>query len=422
MRPPEQIGDRVATPLGTPVLPAGRPGLPSALYIHIPFCAARCHYCDFVTYTTLGASIEPYIDALTAEISGMGEPITVAPALRTLYLGGGTPSLLSPQQLARILAALRRVYGLDPGLELTLEANPGDVSIELLTGYRRCGVNRLSLGMQSAGDGELRLLGRRHTHEETRLAVHRSRLAGLQNVSLDLIYGLPGQTLGDWAGNLDAALALEPDHLSAYCLTIEAGTRLGAWVRRGQIEPGSDDLAAEMVEWLGDRLSRAGFTQYEIANWAAGPAAADGFPAFACRHNLTYWMNQPYLGVGAGAHGYWAGVRYANVTRVADYIRRVRGQGERPPNALHLPAATRRAQVGEQEASRDTLLLGLRLTAGVSVEDYLRRHGSAAWERERTSLDRLHGDGLIEWTQGGRRVRLTPRGRMLGNRVFAEFA
>ena len=409
------------TSISTPVLP-GAESLPGALYAHIPFCLSRCHYCDFVTYTTLRTSIDPYVEALAAEIARLGGSAAPRPPLRTLYLGGGTPSLLTPGHVGRIVAAIQGVYDLAPGLEFTLEANPGDVTAELLAGFRRAGVNRLSFGMQSAREAALRLLGRRHTHEETRRAVSLARDAGIQNVSVDLIYGLPGETLGDWVVDVEAALQLEPTHLSAYCLTIEAGTRMQAWVRRGLIEPGSDDLAAEMAEWLADRMERSGFSRYEISNWALGDIVEDGFPRYACRHNLTYWMNWPYAGVGAGAHGFRAGVRYANVTRVADYIQRIQGRAGAAAAAARPPAATWSAKVEEEESARDTMLLGLRLAgAGVSIGDYLSRHGSPAWASTKATLDRLHGDGLVEWSHGGSRVRLSARGRMLANRVFAEF-
>lgn len=422
MKAPEQAAEQMGLAIGTRVLPGPDQGLPEALYIHIPFCLSRCHYCDFVTYTTLRASIDPYIEALAAEISGIRALSASVPPLRTLYLGGGTPSLLASHHLESIRHAIQEVYELGPELEFTLEANPGDLSQDLLAALRQNGVNRLSLGMQSANDAELRLLGRRHTHEKTRQAVHLARLSGFDNLSLDLIYGLPGQTLGDWAANVEAALRLEPEHLSAYCLTIEAGTRLQAQVRRGEVEPASDDAAAEMLEWLASRLSQAGYARYEISNWARGGIAADGHPRFACRHNLTYWRNRPYLGVGAGAHGYWAGVRYANVTRVADYIGRFRAGAAAPRGSPRLRAASWSAPVGEEEASRDTLLLGLRLTAaGVRVDEYVERHGLPAWEKQKPALDRLERDGLVEWAEGGRRVRLTERGCMLANRVFAEF-
>jgi oxygen-independent coproporphyrinogen-3 oxidase len=418
--PQEPLLDALHASVGTPVLP-GAEKLPEALYVHIPFCLSRCTYCDFVTYTTLGSSVDRYAEALAAEITAMGALSGSRPALRTLFFGGGTPSQLSPGQVERVLTAVREAYEPSPGLEFTLEANPGDVTRSLLAALRRLGVNRMSFGMQSARASALHLLGRRHSHDETREAVRLAREVGIENVSLDLIYGLPGETLGDWAADVEAALALEPSHLSAYCLSIEAGTKMEAWLRRGLVEPPSADRAADMIEWLADRMVCAGFMRYEISNWARGGPAPDGFPEMACRHNLTYWLNRPYAGAGAGAHGFWAGVRYANVTRVADYVRRLL------PNAVtagvpRMPAAAWVSPVGKDEAAGDTMLLGLRLVgAGVSVGDYLARHGRPAWSKAKIALDRLHRDGLVEWTSGGSKVRLSARGRMVANRVFAEF-
>ncbi len=419
-RPQEPRLDAPHASVGTPV-PPGAVSLPEALYVHIPFCLSRCTYCDFVTYTTLQGSVDRYVEALAAEIAGMGAPSGPHPTLRTLYFGGGTPSQLSPGQVGRVVAAVWEVYDPSPSLEFTLEANPGDVTRDLLAALRRLGVNRLSVGMQSARPSALQLLGRRHSHEETRQAVRLAREVGIENVSLDLIYGLPGETLGDWAADVEAALGLEPTHLSAYCLSIESGTKMAAWLRRGLVEPPSIDRAADMVEWLAERMIRAGFTRYEISNWARGGLASDGFPEMASRHNLTYWLNRPYAGAGAGAHGFWGGVRYANVTRVADYIHRLLPEAGAAA-AGRMRAAAFTSPVGEDEAAGDTMLLGLRLVgAGVSVGDYLARHGRPAWSRAKSALDRLQSDGLIEWTQGGRRVRLSARGRMLANRVFAEF-
>jgi oxygen-independent coproporphyrinogen-3 oxidase len=407
---------------GTPVLVAASSEPPQALYLHIPFCLSRCHYCDFVTYTTLRGSVQPYIGALADEILQVGAALPSPTPLRTIYLGGGTPSLLSSRELRQLAAAIWAAFPVEPSFEFTVEANPGDVTPEFLDGLREVGANRLSLGMQSASDSSLRLLGRRHTHQETCDSVQRARRAGIESMNLDLIYGLPGQGLQDWKRDVEAALSLVPDHISAYSLTIEKGTRFEAWLRRGLIEAPEDDRAAEMLEWVADRLGREGFARYEISNWARGEICADGFPGRACRHNITYWRNRPYVGVGAGAHGYLGTIRYANVTQVRGYIGRMRAPRDGSDDAPSLPAAVWRSNVGPDEAAQDTMLLGLRLTqVGVSLDDFARRHGQRAWQRMLARLTRLASDGLVEWADGGRRVRLTERGRMLGNRVFAEF-
>jgi oxygen-independent coproporphyrinogen-3 oxidase len=276
--------------------------------------------------------------------------------------------------------------------------------------------------MQSASESTLGLLGRRHSHRETCDSVQRARRAGIESLNLDLIYGLPGQGIQEWKRDVEAALSLAPDHISAYSLTIEKGTRFDVWLRQGLIEAPDDDRAAEMLEWIAERLAREGFARYEISNWAQGEVCADGFPRHACRHNTTYWRNLPYLGVGAGAHGYIGATRYANVTRVHDYIGRMQAPRDGSDDAPPMPAAACRSDVGPEEAAQDTMLLGLRLTeAGVALDDFTMRHGTRALQRMLDRLTRLASDGLLEWADGGRRVRLTERGRMLGNRVFAEF-
>jgi oxygen-independent coproporphyrinogen-3 oxidase len=397
-------------------------GPPQALYLHIPFCLSRCHYCDFVTTTSLRGSIGPYLEALAVEISLVGAAVPSTTPLCTIYLGGGTPSLLSPAQLKGLSDAVRGAFAVSSHVEFTMEANPGDVTAELMAGLRAIGVNRLSLGMQSAGEAALRLLGRRHGHDETRRSVGLARDAGIDSLSLDLIYGLPGQSLEAWQRDVDAALALSPDHLSAYSLTIERGTRFEGWARRGLIETPDDDRTAEMLEWLAARMPGEGFARYEISNWARGATMGDGFPRHACRHNITYWRNLPYFGLGAGAHGYVGGIRYANVTRVGEYLRRVHGAASEGTPAAAMGASAWSSPVCAEEAAGDTMLLGLRLTqVGVGIEDFSLRHGSSAWHGATPRLHSLARDGLVEWAEGGRRVRLTERGRMLGNRVFAEF-
>lgn len=392
-----------------------------AVYCHIPFCASRCSYCDFFTTSRLPHLRQPYVDSLVEEarqiVEVAGRPIVA----RSLYLGGGTPSVVPELALARLVTEIRRLFAWQGRAEVTVEANPGDVSEAWLKALREAGVNRLSLGMQAADGPTLALLGRHHSHDDTCRAVDRARRAGFEVVNVDLIYGIPGQTRGLWQQSVEAALSLRPEHLSAYCLTLERRTPMGEWVRQGLLETPDDDFAAEQYEWLQGRLAEAGYIQYEISNWALGPLDADGQPRFACRHNLTYWQNRPYLGLGAGAHGYAVGVRYSVRRSVAGYMEMVRMPGERRAFPLSSAAVSWR-RVRTDEAAADSLLLGLRLTAsGVDVEAFRQRHGDRAWDRHRPTLERLAAEGLIEWADAGRRVRLADRGRLLGNRVFREF-
>ncbi|MBC7227107.1 MAG: radical SAM family heme chaperone HemW [Thermoflexales bacterium] len=369
-----------------------------ALYIHIPFCRSRCTYCAFNTYAGREALIPAYGEALCTEIRAAPS----APA-HTVYFGGGTPSMLPPDTLARILRCLREHFPLSPDVEVTLEANPGTVDPAYLRAARGLGVNRLSLGVQSVHPDELRLLGRRHTWEDAVGAVRAARAAGLENVNLDLIYGLPGQALSDWQETLEAALSLAPDHLSLYALTLEEGTPLQERVARGELPPPDDDAAAEMYEWAEARLAQAGYLHYELSNWARSER-------HLCRHNLTYWYNELYLGLGAGASSWWGGRRWTNARHPEEYIRRLAAGRSVAEEVEEIPL---RLEMGE------TMMMGLRLVEGVSDARFRARFGVGLAEAFGAELARLVGQGLLEWD--GRTARLTPRGRLLGNWVFREF-
>ena len=400
---------------------------PLVLYIHIPFCAARCAYCDFNTYAGLKAFYEPYTTALMAEIRRAGEA-RGRPPVRTLFIGGGTPTVLPVDLLARVLAACREAFDVDPRAEITSEANPGTVDQTRFTALREMGVNRLSLGVQSFDDDELRWLGRIHTAAKAEEAFAAARAAGFENVNLDLIFGLPGQDRATWAATLARAVALGPEHLSLYSLTVEHGTPLARQVRRGLVAMPDDDLAADLYLAACDYLSAHGYIQYEISNWArAGMQDAkcrmqNGITdddsafiihhsVFVCRHNLVYWRREPYLGFGAGAHSFEKERRWWNVRGVSAYIRRV--EAGKSPEAGH-ETIDRRLAMGE------TMMLGLRLVVeGVPEARFRARFGVGMEEVFGAEIGRLVERGLLERLP--ERVRLTPRGRLLGNRVFAEF-
>jgi oxygen-independent coproporphyrinogen-3 oxidase len=323
-----------------PVSWHNRPRMASyALYLHIPFCRRRCSYCDFNTYTTLGGLQEAYTAALAREIRQVGALARAAgddaPGAHTIFFGGGTPSLLSPRQVETILTAAREAFAVAPEAEITMEANPGTVDEAYLSAVRALGVNRLSYGVQSALPGELALLGREHDFDQAVAAVGLARAAGFDNLNLDLIYGLPGQSVADWRRTLAAVLPLAGvtsgvTHISLYCLTIEPGTPMHRWLHDGTIRPPDPDVAADQYELAGHELARAGFGHYEISNWA--------LPGRECRHNLVYWRNEPYLGLGAGAHGMAGGYRYQVVRQPRAYIRRVGMTDDgRPPTADDRP-------------------------------------------------------------------------------------
>lgn len=392
---------------------------PASVYIHIPFCRRRCIYCDFNTYAGRATLIPSYVDALCREIAIVGEKQPVSSTIHTVYFGGGTPSLLIPSQTEQILGTLRQHYPLTEEAEITLEANPGTVDRASLAALRRIGINRLSLGMQSAHADELKWLGRIHTLHETRESVRWAREVGFSNLNLDLLYGLPEQSLDRWQATLRQAVALDPDHLSLYALTIEAHTPLGKDLARGRIITPDADLAATMYEWASEYLEACGYTQYEISNWAR--------PGFACRHNLTYWRNQPYLGFGAGAHGYAGGYRYANVRRLSAYLQRMASTEQAPLPYPFTPATAQRQIILAREEMQETMLLGLRLTGeGIAMDAFQQRFGMAMTDVFGPEIEELLHLGLVEWAQDENThhrhaLRLTKHGRLLGNQAFLRF-
>ncbi len=400
---------------------------PYSLYLHIPFCRHRCSYCDFNTYAGLGQLVPDYVAALAREIEIVAAAAGTRLPAHTIFLGGGTPSLLPAESIERILRALADAFDFQPGMEITLEANPGTVSADYLKALRGLGVNRLSLGAQSSHSMELALLERQHDYVDVIRAVGWARQAGFDNLSLDLIFGLPGQTSASWGETLSRAVNLNPEHLSLYALTIEPGTPLQSWVGRGLLIAPDDDLAADMYELASEKLAAAGFLQYEISNWAK-PAAdshlsATASPAFASRHNLQYWRNRPYLGFGAGAHGYANNMRTANVLHPAEYISRLQPGGDNSLPFPRSPAIGQLTPVDRAAEIAETMMMGLRLTReGVSDRAFTARFGESLRAVFAPQITRLIGLGLLEWAGPDNDVlRLTDRGRLLGNQVFVEF-
>ncbi len=411
---------------------------PYSLYLHIPFCQQRCSYCDFNTYAGLETLIPEYVRALEWEIqylaTGVGEAIPV----HTIYFGGGTPSLLPLEEISRILRILDTAFALAPAPEITLEANPGTLSPGYLRDLRSLGVNRLSVGMQSARPAELTLLGRRHEYRDVVEALEWARQAGFDNLSLDLIFGLPAQTLNHWDTSLTMALGLAPGHFSLYALTLEAGTPMQRRVARGLLPDPDPDLAAEMYELACEKLAQAGYIQYEISNWARangewrirnGELGMAGFESpsairhssFACLHNLQYWRNLPYLGFGAGAHGFANGIRTANVLTPAEYIHRLAPRSTLPaPRFPRTPATQTALPIDRETEMGETMMMGLRLTQeGVSRTAFQARFACILEDVFGEEIAELVEWKLLEWV--GDTLRLTPKGRLLGNQVFMRF-
>jgi oxygen-independent coproporphyrinogen-3 oxidase len=410
-----------------------------ALYVHVPFCRKRCTYCDFNTYVGLSKLIPAYVEALCREIEAAREHWN-ALTVPTIYLGGGTPSLLPLHLLADLLDATRDVFALSPSPEITIEVNPGTVTPVDLRGWRALGINRLSLGAQSTHDDELRILGRIHTWRDNVETVESARKAGFENISFDLIFGLPGQTVGRWEETLETALGLEPRHLSLYGLTLEEGTPLAEQVASDVLPAPEEGCSASMYELAEGMLAEAGFFHYEISNWAwatvgsgeeersaftwwPGPQdvelqLSEAVSPYVCRHNLTYWRNRPWLGVGAGAYSWLDGQRWANVNHPEDYVAIWTGDNS-PPTSNPLAMRQSLEEIDRALEMGETMMLGLRLAEGVTNERFESRFEESLTDVFGEELEDLQDLGLLTWD--GSVARLTRRGRLLGNYVFARF-
>jgi len=383
----------------------------AGLYLHIPFCRAKCAYCDFPSFPGLDRLYDAYVQAVCRE-TAQRAPQWAALRFDSLFIGGGTPTVLTAQAIEMLLEACRRHLGIAPSAEISIEANPGTVDLDLLRALRHCGVNRLSLGVQSLDDGELALLGRVHRRAEALAAYAQAREAGFENVNLDLMLGLPGQRLAGWRRTLEEAITLGPEHLSLYILSLEEGTPLCARVALGALPEPSEGVAAAMYELAERLLAQAGYRHYEISNWARRRPDdnANGLPTLACRHNLKYWRNEPYLGLGAAAHSYDGVARTANILDPAAYIAHME-RGEE--------AVAAREALDDAQRMGETMMLGLRLIQGVEWRRFRERFGLGLEDVYARQIAELTDEGLLESDAQG--VRLTARGRLLGNRVFAAF-
>lgn len=369
----------------------------AGVYLHIPFCKSRCSYCDFATDVYRNAeSVERYVNALVKEIDvyqGKKTPVD------TIYFGGGTPSLLAPTQVEKILAAVHRQFDVLPGIELTMEMNPATVTLETLKEYRSLGVNRASFGVQTFNDTDLRRLARGHNAQDARDTIQMLRQAGFDNVSFDLIAGLPRQTLADWEANMDEALSLAPEHLSLYLLEIHEGTPLAEQVRSERQPLPDEDLAAEMYELLVEKTGGAGLSQYEISNFSRS--------GYESRHNSKYWLLEPVYAFGVSAHSFDGTYRYANGRDTAAYV-----------NLVEKLGSAENFREGTDIAS-EFVFLGLRMTDGVNLGDYQNRFGFDLAQKYATELEGLKETGLVEIAFGN--LRLTRKGMLYSNEVFQVF-
>jgi len=375
----------------------------AGIYIHIPFCATRCHYCNFATGGYESELARRYTAAVREEIARAD--VSNNPTMRrvdTIYFGGGTPTTLTAGQISSLIETCRLRFDVASDSEITAEANPGAISQNYLEELRSAGLNRLSFGVQSFDDDELRMIGRTHSAEEAREAVRTARAAGFANVSIDLIAGLPEQKMETWRRNLEESFALAPDHLSVYLLELYKDAPLLHRINRGELRAADDELTVEMYFALMDEAERRGFERYEISNWAR--------PGFESRHNLKYWTSAPYWAFGISAAGYDGQARWSNTRNIHEYLAKVESN--------QAPVAER-IELDDEDRQSENLFLRLRLKDGVDLDEHLRRFGVNALERYRDEIDRLREAGLVDLCEN--RLKISRAGAVLANEVFAAF-
>jgi putative oxygen-independent coproporphyrinogen III oxidase len=371
----------------------------TGIYIHLPFCRRKCGYCSFTSYEHREAAVPDYLQALQTELKQRAAGIEAG----SVYFGGGTPSLLAGREITGILSFIKKTCRLDPAAEISLEANPDSVSADWLKTVRRGGATRLSLGVQSFDDGELKLLGRLHDAARAGAAIREARNAGFDNLNIDLMFGLPEQRTGDFQNTLTETISYAPEHISLYALSLEPDTPMGRATARGELPPADPDRSADLYELAASGLAAAGYRHYEISNWAR--------PGRECRHNLVYWHNRPYLGFGVAAHSWKDGHRFANTADLDAYTGALKDGGNPPRDVDEIISA-------ELELA-ETIILGLRLAEGVSKGDIHHRFGIDLLQRYDAVISELVDLGLL--VNSRERIYLSERGRLLGNEVFWRF-
>ena len=385
----------------------------AGIYIHIPFCERKCTYCNFNTTDFFDDLAARYVKAVAGEIRWWGERLSET--VDTIYFGGGTPSIIEAEQLGSLVESCRAHLNVADDAEITIEINPATFSRKKIEGWLGCGINRASVGVQSFIDRELVSLSRTHASEDARRTIESLREAGLENVSLDLIAGLPGQTLDDWEFNLREALEIRPEHMSLYLLEIKEGTQLFAQVKRGQRPHPDDDLAARMYKMICAAARDAAYEHYEISNFALATdeaRAGEEFThsRFRSKHNMKYWTGAPFYGMGCGAHSYDGRARWTNILKTENYIASIASKGQ---------AIAERHELTDEDRAAEALFMGLRLKEGVSLDQFHAEYGVDVLSRYGEELPRLEEAGLIEIE--GERLMLTDAGRLLSNEVFVSF-
>ena len=391
---------------------------PLSLYIHIPFCRKRCGYCDFNTFVGLGHLLEKYVDCIVEEISIFSELFNCDHFVQTIYFGGGTPTIMPVSFYEKIITAISNYFSIVEILEISSEANPIELDLDYLCGLHDAGINRLSIGMQSAVKNELEILGRLQSPEDVSQAVLNAKNARFKNISLDLIYGIPMQTLSSFEFSIKSALSLEPQHLSIYGLSLEPSTPMAQKIQKGLIPDVNEDTVGDMYAWIMDKMPTMGFNQYEISNWVLEDNDID----FRCLHNLQYWKNGDYLGIGAGAHSFIENCRWSNTNLIQNYIGSI--SKDKLSSEFGYAAIVEHKQLGKMDIIKETLMMGLRLTeVGINTEQFTKRFSLKIEDIYFDQIEKLVTLNLIEYItfDKSKNLRLTKKGRMLGNHVFLEF-
>ncbi|MAR34080.1 MAG: coproporphyrinogen III oxidase [Chloroflexi bacterium] len=380
------------------------------IYIHIPFCQTKCFYCDFNTYTKIEDQIDEYISCVISEINIWGE-ILGKSSIRSIFFGGGTPSYIDSKYIKIILDTIHENFYVDKNIEVTLETNPNDVSKNKFIDLISIGINRISMGVQSFDDSLLRMLGRRHDSKEAENSYKTLRETGFDNLSIDLMYGLPYQSIQSWENTLDKSIYLKPNHISLYSLQVENGTPLKSKINSGAYEKPDDDKAAEMYEIAEKKLFNKNFFQYEISNWSK--------KSFECVHNKIYWENNFYLGIGAGAHSRINNFRFSNIKSPKKYINTLMNNKVLKSETMKIDFIENLDSLSFSDEISETMMMGMRLNQGIKLEKFKQKFGKTIYEIFDNEIKKLKNLNLIEINET--HIRLSSKGRLLGNEVFQEF-
>ncbi len=370
------------------------------LYIHIPFCQQKCYYCDFNSYAGLGQLYSSYADALIMEIERFCQDSEVS-VVSSIYFGGGTPTILDTSQLEKVLKSCFSHFRIEEECEITIEANPETLNLAQLKSLKKMGFNRLSLGIQSLDTRLLPVLGRRHTAQKALQSFDLAKLAGFNSINLDLMYGIPGQDIVSWDSTLKNTIRLRPQHVSIYALTLDPSTRIAQRIAKHELPPINDDLQVELFNYALEILKLSGYIHYEISNCAQ--------PGFECHHNVLYWKNGNYLGIGAGAHSHFDSLRYSNIKDPKIYIEQIMLKGA---------ARAEEEKLTLEQMLAESIFLGLRLMEGINLNDLNEKFGLPLDELYAATIEDLRSKELLE---GREQLRLTPKGVLLSNEVFSRF-